>query len=241
MFEIGTSLREARLRQRLDFPAVEQLTKIRGKYLRALEDEQFDILPSQTYVKGFLRNYAEVLGLDGQLYVDEYNTRFVSGDEDTPLRPRRSTVRPQRKGRLESNVVLIVLAAIALVAALTIAAWNSGKSREVVPQAQHGVMTAGQGTIRRRYHKPTARLVIVATRGSSHVTVHAGSVAGRQLWDGTLERGKRLSFVRPQMWLQISTPENLTVRLNGRVAQIGSGSPRTFTVTPRHVRAISAA
>ena len=73
MFEIGNSLREARLRQQLDFLQAEQATKIRGKYLRALEEEQFDVLPSQTYVKGFLRNYAEYLGLDGQLYVDEYN------------------------------------------------------------------------------------------------------------------------------------------------------------------------
>ena len=79
MFEIGNSLREARLRQHLDFPQVEQATKIRGKYLRALEEEQFDVLPSQTYVKGFLRTYAEFLGLDGQLYVDEYNSRGRSG------------------------------------------------------------------------------------------------------------------------------------------------------------------
>src|SRR5436309_1521369 len=60
MFEIGNSLREARLRQHLDFPQVEQATKIRGKYLRALEEEQFEVLPSQTYVKGFLRTYVEV-------------------------------------------------------------------------------------------------------------------------------------------------------------------------------------
>ena len=94
MFEIGNSLREARLRQHLDFPEIEQATKIRGKYLRALEDEQFEILPAQTYVKGFLRSYAEYLGLDGQLYVDEYNSRFVVGEEEAPARPRRSAPPP---------------------------------------------------------------------------------------------------------------------------------------------------
>src|SRR2546423_6961436 len=106
MFEIGSSLREARLRQGLDFPEVEQATKIRGKYLRALEDEQFDVLPAQTYVKGFLRSYADFLGLDGQLYVDEYNSRYVPGEEETPVRVRRSTA-PSR--RVESNVVLLAL------------------------------------------------------------------------------------------------------------------------------------
>src|SRR5881275_2353121 len=99
MFEIGSSLREARLRQGLDFPELEQATKIRGKYLRALEDEEFSVLPAQTYVKGFLRNYAEYLGLDGQLYVDEYNSRFVSGADEHEPRARRPAVRPQRRNR----------------------------------------------------------------------------------------------------------------------------------------------
>ena len=94
MFEIGNSLREARLRQGLDFPEIEQATKIRGKYLRALEEEQFEVLPAQTYVKGFLRSYADYLGLDGQLYVDEFNSRYVRGEleeeEEQPFRPRGS-------------------------------------------------------------------------------------------------------------------------------------------------------
>ena len=75
MFEIGSSLREARLRKGLGFPELESGTKIRGKYLQALEDERFDILPGDSYIKGFLRTYAEYLGLDGQLYVDEFNSR----------------------------------------------------------------------------------------------------------------------------------------------------------------------
>ena len=111
MFEIGNSLREARLRQGLDFPEIEQGTKIRGKYLRALEDEQFDVLPAQTYVKGFLRSYAEYLGLDGQLYVDEYNSRFVVGEEEPQSRPRRSAP-PSRGVQVQSRVVLLTLLGI---------------------------------------------------------------------------------------------------------------------------------
>ncbi|HEY8639097.1 MAG TPA: helix-turn-helix domain-containing protein, partial [Solirubrobacterales bacterium] len=98
MFEIGISLREARLRQHLELPEVEQATKIRGKYLRALEEEQFEVLPAQTYVKGFLRAYADYLGLDGQLYVAEFNSRYIGGEEETPLRAQRtSTVNTHRR------------------------------------------------------------------------------------------------------------------------------------------------
>ena len=129
MFEIGTSLREARLRREIDFAEAEAATKIRGKYLRALEDEQFDVLPAQTYVKGFLRTYAEYLGLDGQLYVDEYNSRYVSAEEEAPFRAR-STVEGRRRDRahrrVESNVVMVTLVAIGVIAALVIAAWKFG-------------------------------------------------------------------------------------------------------------------
>ena len=76
VFEIGNSLRDARVRQGLELTSLEAETKIRAKYLRALEEEQFEQLPGDTYVKGFLRTYADRLGLDGQLYVDEYNSRF---------------------------------------------------------------------------------------------------------------------------------------------------------------------
>src|SRR3954471_3669053 len=132
MFEIGNSLREARLRQTLDFPEIEQATKIRAKYLRALEDEQFDVLPAQTYVKGFLRSYAEYLGLDGQLYVDEYNSRFVVGEEETPARPRRSAP-PSRGVHVQSRVVLLTLLGIAAVTALFIVAWTRGQPQAAPP------------------------------------------------------------------------------------------------------------
>src|SRR5439155_7799514 len=125
MFEIGNRLREARQRRNLELLEAEQATKIRAKYLRALEEEQFDALPGQTYVRGFLRAYSDYLGLDGQIYVDEYSSRFASGDEEL-LRPRRSNARPPRQRRVERNVILIALVGIGLVTALIIAAWKFG-------------------------------------------------------------------------------------------------------------------
>ena len=76
MFEIGNTLREARLRRGLDILDCEPETKIGAKYLRAMEEEQFDLMPSPTYVRGFLRTYADFLDLDGRLVLDEYESRF---------------------------------------------------------------------------------------------------------------------------------------------------------------------
>ena len=102
MFEIGSSLKEARLRQGVDLNEAEAATKVRAKYLRALEDERFEILPAQTYVKGFLRAYADYLGLDGQLYVDEFNSRYVPGDDELAAMQYAGT-RPPRGRTGESS------------------------------------------------------------------------------------------------------------------------------------------
>src|SRR5256885_16759685 len=115
------------MRRGIDFAQAEAAIKIRGKYLRALEDDQFELLPAQTYVKGFLRTYAEYLGLDGQLYVDEFNSRHVVGEDDPALRARRSARVRQRRG-VESRVVVLALLGIVAVTALVIVAWRYGGS-----------------------------------------------------------------------------------------------------------------
>ena len=76
MPEIGQTLRETRMRNRMDITEVEAGTKIRAKYLRALENEEWDLLPGPTFVKTFLRSYADYLGLDSRQLVEEYKQRF---------------------------------------------------------------------------------------------------------------------------------------------------------------------
>src|SRR5215472_7146560 len=76
MADIGTTLREARMRARIDMTEVETRTKIRAKYLRAIENEEWDLLPGPVYVKSFLRTYGDFLGLDSRLLVDEYKRRY---------------------------------------------------------------------------------------------------------------------------------------------------------------------
>ncbi len=84
---IGDTLREGRMRQKLDIADVEQQTKIRAKYLRALENEEFSMLPGPTFVKTFLRTYAELLGLDPHALVEEYRAHYEPRDELETLKP----------------------------------------------------------------------------------------------------------------------------------------------------------
>jgi cytoskeletal protein RodZ len=86
MFEIGATLREARTKRGLTAADVHRALRIRERYLSALEEERWQLLPGEAYAKGFLRTYAEFLGLDGRLYLDEYNAR-VSAHENAPFAP----------------------------------------------------------------------------------------------------------------------------------------------------------
>src|ERR1700712_5135347 len=98
MPEIGSALREARMRERIDVSEIEAKTKIRAKYLRALENEEWGLLPGPTFVKSFLRTYAQALGLDGKALVEEYRLSHEHPSEAAlePIvsSPRRSRGRP---------------------------------------------------------------------------------------------------------------------------------------------------
>jgi hypothetical protein len=235
VFEIGNSLREARLRQGLDFPEIEQGTKIRGKYLRALEDEQFDVLPAQTYVKGFLRSYSEYLGLDGQLYVDEYNSRFVVGEEEQPSRPRRSAP-PSRGVRVQSRVLLLTLLGIAAVTALVVVAWTRGEPRKETPVGLGSPQTQTPAANTPSAPSQLVRLHVTAKNGPCWLQVHRGSATGRILYQGTLELGQDQVFTGPRLWITLDRPENLTTVLNGRVRHLPVGGPKTLIVTPSGIR-----
>ena len=229
MFDIGSSLREARQRQDLDFPELEERTKIRPKYLRALEDERFDILPAPTYVRGFLRSYAEALGLDGQPFVDEYNSRFTVGEDDVPLRAR-TMPQPRRDGAPhESRMAAIALIAIVIVTALVIAAWKFGGPEGEPVQGLATSPTANDAA----KPKGAAHLVVRATDGSSWMEVRASTSSGRLLYSGTLEQGQRKSFDGRSLQVALAKPKNVAVRLNGNKVELPRGT--SFVVTSQRI------
>ena len=253
MFEIGNSLREARLRQGLEFPRIETETKIRAKYLRALEEEQFEVLPGDTYVKGFLRTYADYLGLDGQLYVDEYNSRFATVEEvaAAPSTPRRRRARP-----VESNLVVVALAAIVAVTVLVVVglAGIGSESPEQSPlvdtspgttttdETSTEPETTGQAPGSQGRSAARARLVLTAVRGECWVQVRANGVNGRLLYEGTLEVGQTQRFGKHRrLWVELGAPANLNAKLNGRRVANFPTEPAVVVATAKGVRTVSTA
>src|SRR3954464_15129890 len=184
MFEVGGSLREARLKRGLSPADVQKAIRIRDRYLQALEEERWELLPGDAYVKGFLRTYADYLGLDGNLYVEEYNSRFARPDEPqlVPVRFARTGTRFGGLGFLRPLV--LVGAVVAIVAA--IAAWQlSGSSspKHSAPPTTAPTTTASHTTPKKTKRKKThekqvsaalpRRAVGVASRGNSWLWVRS--------------------------------------------------------------------
>jgi hypothetical protein len=225
VFEIGNSLREARERQGLEYPQIELATKIRAKYIRALEEEQFGFLPAHTYVKGFLRTYAEFLGLDGQLYVDEFSSRFVGdGMEDAPRRVASPRVH-QNRG-IERKVLLSALAGIAVVTALVIVAWKFGGGDSGTPAN----ITQTQTTA-----PPAAAaggLELIGVKHGTYVEVRRGSATGAVLLQATLARGKIQRIDGKRFWLFVRRASGVHVSLGGKPVALPARANLKVLVTP---------
>src|SRR5919197_714980 len=182
MPDIGPSLREARMRARIDISEIESETKIRAKYLRALENEEWDLLPGPTYVKSFLRTYADALGLDGKLLIEEYKLRHerLSDVELQPITPLgQRDRRPPRAGVPRGRLVATGQVYVCLKAA--------GKRTLV-----NSVLTGGARTstfrssrFRVRFGTSEARLVV---NGKSHAVPPAANGIGYEITPTKIRR-----------------------------------------------------
>ena len=217
MFEIGSSLREARIRQNLGFEELEVRTKVRAKYLRHLEEERFDQLPGHAYTKGFLKVYADALGLDGRLYVEEYNSRYVAGEEvGAPRMPRVPAGQPRRRSnRRETGTVGIALAAILVLTALVIAAWRFGGHEDPQVEGINAATPRATASKASRATRQQVTLSIRAVKGPSFMEVRTGSASGKPLYTGTLEKGQTQRFTKKALYLSVARPGNVVVRFNG--------------------------
>ncbi len=233
MFEIGSSLREARMRRKLELSQVERDTRIRAKYLRALEEERFDVLPGAAYAKGFLRSYADYLDLDAQRFVDEYNSRFAPEQElDAPAQVRI------RRRRFAPAPWLLALGLLAASSALL--AWrlsSSGGQQATVqpPPARTQTTTPAASPLRRTTTQSAtvSRIVLAASRGPCWLSVHIKSATGQTVFERTLQPGQtaRFTLSHRRLWMRIGAPWNLDATLNGKTVQLPTATG-DVVVTP---------
>jgi len=236
MPDIGASLREARMRARIDVSEIEAQTKIRAKYLRALENEEWDLLPGPTYVKSFLRTYAEALDLDAKLLVDEYKLRHerLSEVELQPINAAAPGRERRRQGPVVPRGFVIALLFGSLVFVLFLLGECGKDENPTLPASTQPAAPPAAAPPPPAASKPAAparvRLRIEAT-GAVYVCLKAGD---RTLVDEvTLQAGDRTPTFRSKRFRLTLGNNAVRLRINGRARTVApSDGPIGVEITP---------
>ena len=235
MAEIGSTLREARMRARIDISEVETKTKIRAKYLRAIENEEWDLLPGPVYVKSFLKTYADYLGLDSRLLIDEYKRRYERPDHDTHTVATLHRERERAaKGPLIPSWMVTVLVLALILGALYVVGKNvEGNGSTKAPPTnpphthhthhKHTATTATTTTTTTTTQARTVATVHLVPTGSVYVCVK--NAEGKALIPGIIySAGQTIPEVHSSKLLLTLGNDSVTMRANGKPYAIAPSS-----------------
>jgi cytoskeleton protein RodZ len=245
---IGETLRDARMRQGLDIADVEATTKIRAKYLRALENEEFGMLPGPTFVKTFIRTYAEQLGLDPHRLLDAYRHSYETGDELEQLQPlgppgSRGRDRRQRAagrggprpGAIAAIVVVVVLAVLVVLGLTADDDKQDGEGAQASQTETTRTPTTVKRSRRQRQPAPTRVALRIVPSEATYICVDSGPGTAVR-FEGVLDgpRTFRDKLVRLNLG---KTSAKLTV--NGKPLALTAGpDPVGFELRPGHTRSL---
>ncbi|NLC77202.1 MAG: helix-turn-helix domain-containing protein [Clostridia bacterium] len=226
MIGIGELLRQAREEQQLSLADVERETKIRSRYLEALEAEQFDILPGTVYLFGFVRSYASFLGLDAEELVSLLKKQYQSDQElqveATPLRSSVYVPKTRRTGRILK--LLAVVLAVFLVAAYSYQYYLGKVSTEQPIAPVQGPEESPTEPFTPEIEEETDPAAVTA---GIELVVSVVDRPGARCWveirsdgvvdySGTLEAGdSRVVTADEKVWLKIGNAGVLSIVYNG--------------------------
>ena len=237
------------MRARIDITEVETRTKIRAKYLRAIENEEWDLLPGPVYVKSFLRTYGDYLGLDSRMLIDEYRRRYER-PSDNDMRPMSSLHREREraaKGPLLPSWAIVGLVLVAVVVALYFVG-NSGNSSKPGTTAGVNTKTVHRHPRRTRHRaavsatpKPTTVKLELVPTGTVYVCLVDGT--GKQLIPGRIfAAGETIpTKTAPKMMLTLGNA-SVQMKVNGKAVHVApSASSIGFLLQPSGPSSLSTA
>jgi cytoskeleton protein RodZ len=223
---IGSVFREARNRRKVDLSEVEAATRIRVRYLRAIENEGWDGLPGGVYTRGFIRTYAGFLGLDGERLAEDYRTSVEAGPRGAAPEPVAASAppRPERRWPLPP-AGWVAVAAVLLVAVIAIVAIPGGGGDGGGGGVSRGKPGQGEDQRRKQRPQPSSRGVSVRLAASAEVWVCVLDAQGKPLVDGQiLETGAEEGPFRSGSFTVSFGNGEVSMLIDGREAEIPTTS-----------------
>lgn len=219
---IGENLKNARMKKGYSFEFIEEATKIRTKYLQALENEEYDVLPGPVYAKAFLRTYAKFLELNTDEIIEEYNTAKTPPTTPVIENQKDKELQPITEGSGKKWRYLV--AGLAVVSLLAFKSWyNTGNRPEdnkpELPKTAQEQQKPNNANTRTPDNKESqqiqgVRVVLKVTNDPSWMQVVAD---GNTVFSGTVRPGEMKDFqAQEKIFLHVGNAGAVQVNVNGK-------------------------
>ncbi len=231
---IGAILRDARNRRKVDLSEVEAATQIRIRYLRAIENEQWDALPGGVYTRGFIRTYASFLGLDGERLADDFRRSEAPAAASRPaaVQPRPRSAPGQGLPRVHARVWAALISA-GLIAVVVIVGLSGGDGDTPAGTGPARTNSAANKAPAGQPQAPQAKPgVSVRLAATAEVWVCMLDAGGRRLVNGQiLESGATEGPFHSDSFTVSFGNGEVSMRIDGKRADIPeTSSPIGYTI-----------
>ena len=245
------------MRARIDVSEIEEQTKIRARYLRALENEEWGLLPAPAYTKSFLRAYAQALGLDGRALVEEYKAAYEQPSDGERAevahrqpssynwrRPRAAGPPRLSRGYVVAALVACVVIVLALVGLLNHSSSNQTASRRGGHESHprhHAAAVAGS-THAASSNGAQANAVTLSLRATGRIWVCLVDEGGRKLIPGTIllpEEAKSHTYHAARFELNLGN-NDVELLVNGKHQEVpASKEPIGYSISTAGVTTLA--
>ncbi|MFW5995721.1 MAG: helix-turn-helix domain-containing protein [Halanaerobiaceae bacterium] len=232
--QIGDELREARRIRDVSLAQIEEETKIRKKYLAALEKNDFDSIPGEVYVKAFIKGYAEQVGLDGNKLVDKYiNAKKRKKEQEKEEEIRRQKELENRKNKIKIIVVSAAILLIILVLGLIyikekdVESTDAGQNENLSSRMEAAVETSSEESVEDSLPPESNNNSNSATNsqqtGQKNKQGNIKIIASRRSWLQVEIDGEEVysGFINDEETLDYTGKENLILKIgNGKAIKV---------------------
>jgi hypothetical protein len=211
-------LRETRVRRKTTLQQAEDDTKIRVKYIQAMENDDFDLMPSAAYVKGFLRTYSLYLGLDADVILEEYRSRFEPNEEHEPFGGNSALGRPHAHRR-RNTLTFIAVVCLLILGLLYVLGRYDSAGKPTPPPVTVVSHTPTASSTPRQARTPSASFAVqvAADNGSCWIQVRTTGISGPIIYQTTMVQGQTHTFqASGTLYVRLGVPAYVSIKVKGR-------------------------
>ncbi|ACL69638.1 helix-turn-helix domain-containing protein [Halothermothrix orenii] len=237
---IGSKLKEARNKSGLSLEEISKKTKIRVRYLKALENDNYDIIPGEVYVKAFLKGYSNQVGLNGDAIVKEYLNML----EEQARKEREEALKEQEKNsssfnlnidKKVRNIIIVSLVGLLLIFVIIFNVFSNNSNHLPDTEAEQTMTQSAdidelegidnkpdinknnedtkQSSVEKQEKDVRLKEIELIARDRSWINI---KIDGRSVYQGFIEKGETMKFSgEEEVELKIGNAAGITMKKDG--------------------------